>query len=233
MIERTLRPELIEINANSAIIGAHNAPNAQKAAPVASTTATVTAAAATTGEGANKISAKLHPHQKLTTVRPKAVRPTAPPIQLKPGQTMIPVFPVDTSIKSFFGNLRSMYAERGLRAFGQGFAPTIFRQLTYSTVQFTTYNAVKQAIHPNSNDPMPSYKALMAGFMSGVAVVIATQPIDMVKTRMQSINARSVYRSTPRAIYKIFVEEGFTTFWVGTVPRFFKIVGGSAVTFTL
>lgn len=126
-----------------------------------------------------------------------------------------------------------MYATRGLRSFTQGFGPTIVRQVVFSGVQFTTYNAVKQAIHPKSNDAMPNYKIVLAAAVSGMAVVAATQPIDLVKTRMQSINARAIYKSTPRTIYKVFVEEGWTTFWVGSVPRFFKIAGGSAITFIL
>lgn len=227
MIERTLRPELLESNAKSAILGAQTLSKSARTSPPPSRKTPV--------EAVNQ-KASTNPSQKKSPVRPKAVRPAGNLVThtgIRPGQTMVPIHTVDPSIKSFYGNVRSMYAERGLRAFGQGFAPTIFRQLTYSTVQFTTYNAVKQAIHLNSNEPMPSYMALIAGFVSGVAVVVATQPIDFVKTRMQSINARAVYRSTPRTIYKVFIEEGFSTFWVGSLPRFFKIVGGSAVTFTL
>lgn len=40
------------------------------------------------------------------------------------------------------------------------------------------------------------YKSLGAGLLSSVAVVVATQPIDLIKTRMQTSNARSVYQST-------------------------------------
>lgn len=228
MIERTLNQKFLDINAQSAILGSQTLKGMKQAPPTPPVMPQ---------PPASKASTNLQPNQKVATkVRPKVVRPAGPPagapIQLKPGQVMVPVFTVDPSIKSFYGNVKSMYQERGLRAFGQGIAPTIFRQVTYSTVQFTTYSAVKHYIHTDVNEPMPSHKALIAGFISGVVVVAATQPIDLLKTRMQSINARSVYRSTPRTIYRIFVEEGFSTFWVGSLPRFFKVVGGSAVTFT-
>lgn len=141
--------------------------------------------------------------------------------------------PIDPNIKTFFGNIRSMYQDRGLRAFFQGFGPTLIRQVAYSGVQFTTYNAVKQGIHPDSNNEMPTYKIGIAAAVSCMAVVAATQPIDLIKTRMQSINARSVYKTTPGTIYRTFQYEGLCTFWAGSIPRFFKISAGSFLTFML
>lgn len=170
--------------------------------------------------------------------RPKKVRPRAPlgstapsgPV-IKPNQKVVPIYPINPNIKGIWGTMREMLSERGVFAFVQGFAPTLFRQVTFSTVQFTTYNFLRQLIHPQSEEPIPVYKSLGAGLLSSVAVVVATQPIDLIKTRMQTSNARSVYQSTPRAAYTIFVQEGFTTFWVGSFPRFIKVTAGSALTF--
>lgn len=220
MIERTLKPDILESNAKSAIMGAQIASNLPRSAPALDTHSNY----------ANNSSTTLHSNQNQK-VRPRAVRPPSAPIQLRPGQSIVPVIPIDTTVKTFFGNIKSMLQERGLRAFIQGFAPTLFRQVTYSSVQFTTYTAVKQAIHPNTNDPMPTHKWLLAGFASATAVVAATQPLDVIKTRMQSINSRVVYRSTPRTLYRIFIEEGVTTLWAGSVPRFSKIIVGSSITF--
>lgn len=175
-------------------------------------------------------------HAGDTKIRPKAVRPKTSPSSVahKPvTSSAVPIYPIDPNVKSFFGNVRVMYRERGLRAFVQGFAPTLFRQVTFSTVQFTTYNFMKQLVHPKTEDPMPSYKAFGCGVLSGAAVVAATQPIDLLKTRMQTSNARAVYQSTPRAAYNIFVQEGPLTFWVGSFPRFIKVTTGSALTFAI
>lgn len=219
MVERTLQSQYLNSNYKSAEVDSFTGSSMNNQANTR---------VATFSDPKKTINSSKHP------VRPKVPPPSAEPsIQLHPGQKIVPVLQIDTSVKTFFGNVKSMYCERGLRAFTQGFAPTIFRQITYSSVQFATYNALKQAIHSNPNEPMPSYKALLAGFGSGVAVVLATQPIDLVKTRMQSINARTVYRSTPRTFYKVFVEEGVTTFWTGSLPRFAKVVAGSAITFPL
>jgi hypothetical protein len=221
MIERTLKPEILESNAKSAIAGAQTAPSIPRSNSIRTQPTLV-----------QPTSSNQQSHNK-PKVRPKAARPPAAPIQLRPGQSIVPVIPVDTTVKKFFGNIKNMLQERGPRAFLQGFAPTVFRQVTYSSVQFTTYTAVKQAIHPNSNDPMPTHKWLLAGFASATAVVAATQPLDVIKTRMQSINSRVVYRSTPRTLYRIFIEEGITTFWAGSIPRFSKIIVGSSITFMM
>lgn len=221
MIERTLKPEILESNAKSAILGAQTVPGISRSHAVP-----------TQPNFVQPTSSNNKSHNK-PNVRPKAPRPAAAPIQLRPGQSIVPVIPVDTTIRTFFGNVKDMLQERGPRAFLQGFAPTVFRQVTYSSVQFTTYTAVKQAIHPSSNDPMPTHKWLLAGLASATAVVVATQPLDVIKTRMQSINSRVVYRSTPRTLYRIFIEEGVTTFWAGSIPRFSKIIVGSSITFMM
>lgn len=217
-----------------------------KPAGVSGTAAAAVAAAAKLSDkattGSHHHIHKLHAHQIPSS--PRVVRPSAssssnisralPNVSPSAKSTTSTSLHVDPNIKGLVANVRAMYATRGLRAFTQGFGPTIFRQVAYSGVQFTTYTAVKQAIHPpQSNDPMPIYKVVFAATLSCMAVVLATQPIDLVKTRMQSINARTTYRSTFRTIFKVCVEEGLPTFWVGFVPRFAKIAGGSAITFVL
>lgn len=167
--------------------------------------------------------------------RPK-VRPpsSAQPIPRGvPGVRVVPLLEIDTSINSFAANVTDMYKTRGVGAFVQGFMPTMFRQVANSAVQFTTYSFFKQNLQ--GSVPSDSYAAaplvLISSVLSSATVVAATQPIDVVKTRMMSINARAVYQNALRAVFKIFIEEGPKTFWAGAVPRFFSVSLGSTITF--
>lgn len=231
MVERTLNPINAKANHEFAVAEAEQtlnlktpAPQLQHKPPIAQREKIVHLNPAHKNEGA----------ETSKNVRPKSVRPKVtidPNSQFAAGKRMVPIFPIDPNVKTLFGNIKVMYSERGLRAFVQGFSPTLFRQVANSVVQFTTYNFLRQLFHPNQDEQLPVYKGLAAGALSGAAVVAATQPIDVVKTRMQSTNARAVYRSTPRAFYKIFVEEGTPSLWAGAFPRYIKICTGSALTF--
>lgn len=142
---------------------------------------------------------------------------------------------IDTSISGLLGNVKEMYKDRGLRAFVQGFFPTVARQAANSAVRFTTYSSLK---HWLTNPEDSEYGRLSAvwgfglGLLSSGAMVLATQPIDVVKTRLQSIHGIKEYRSSLQCAYKIFVEEGVMTFWAGTLPRFCKAGLSGAIIFS-
>ena len=47
---------------------------------------------------------------------------------------------------------------------------------------------------------------------------------SVIKTRMQSLEARQAYRNSFHCAYRIFTEEGFFRFWTGTTPRLARLV---------
>jgi hypothetical protein len=49
-------------------------------------------------------------------------------------------------------------------------------------------------------------------------------PLDTIKTRMQSLEARTQYRNSFHAGYRIFTEEGLFAFWRGTTPRLGRLI---------
>lgn len=129
----------------------------------------------------------------------------------------------------FFPTIKEIYLTRGLRGFFQGAMPTIFRQVGNSAVRFTTYTTLKQLIAPNK--ALNEYYAFGLGVVSSCAVVALTQPIDVVKTRMQSKYSWKTYRNSLNCAYRIFVEEGFTKLWKGWTPRLFKVGLSGGVSF--
>ncbi|KAL3952905.1 hypothetical protein ACCO45_012848 [Purpureocillium lilacinum] len=106
--------------------------------------------------------------------------------------------------------------ERGIRGFFQGFVPTTLRQSANSATRFGSYTFFKQMAE--------SYTA--PGEKLGA-------PLDTIKTRMQSPDAKQLYGNTMRCAGLIFKQEGVLTFWSGALPRLARLVMSGGIVFTM
>lgn len=90
-----------------------------------------------------------------------------------------------------------MFRERGFRGFFQGFVPTTARQAANSAVRFSSYNFLKQLAQSYTapGEKLGMLSTFGIGGMAGVITVYATMPLDTIKTRMQMIEARTLYKS--------------------------------------
>lgn len=169
-------------------------------------------------------------HSKVpnpSVVRPAGVRPAAPPAAAAAAGTLVHI---DPSVRGFVANVRDMYETRGVRAYCQGFNVTVLRQIGNSAARFGVYNFLKQLVHPN-DEPVSSVTAFALGIATGGIQAVVTQPIDVVKTRMQSANGIRVYGNLLVCVFRIFTHEGPLRLWAGLAPRFLKISFGGGATF--
>jgi solute carrier family 25 citrate transporter 1 len=60
-----------------------------------------------------------------------------------------------------------------------------------------------------------------------------TMPIDTIKTRMQSLEARKEYKNSFVCASRIFKEEGIRTFWAGALPRLGRLMLSGGIVFTM
>lgn len=132
---------------------------------------------------------------------------------------------------NIFTTVQEMWQTRGVSAFFQGSVPTIFRQVGNTAVRFTVYTTLKQLISPSK--PLNEYYAFLLGFVSSSAVVAVTQPLDVIKTRMQSKYTWSLYKNSLNCAYRSFVEEGMLSLWKGWLPRLFKVGLSGGVSFSM
>lgn len=58
-------------------------------------------------------------------------------------------------------------------------------------------------------------------------------PRSVIKTRMQSLEARSQYRNSFHCAARIFSEEGIFRFWRGATPRLARLVLSGGIVFTV
>ncbi|ODV58405.1 mitochondrial carrier [Ascoidea rubescens DSM 1968] len=132
----------------------------------------------------------------------------------------------------FYTAVQELYQVKGLRGFTRASGITLLRQCANSAVRFGTYHMLQQLILPNPNESLSSHAAFAIGVISSGAVVGITQPLDVIKTRLQSKNGAGIlYRNSLDCCYKIFTEEGAKKFWSGWFPRFLKVSTSGGITF--
>ncbi|KIW69373.1 hypothetical protein PV04_05254 [Phialophora macrospora] len=125
--------------------------------------------------------------------------------------------------------------EKGVRGFFQGFIPTTARQAANSAVRFSTYTSLKQFAegYVAPGEKLGSLMTFALGAMAGVVTVYSTMPLDTVKTRMQSLEARQIYKNSFHCAAMIYKNEGILTFWSGALPRLGRLTLSGGIVFTM
>jgi solute carrier family 25 citrate transporter 1 len=115
-----------------------------------------------------------------------------------------------------------------------GLVPTIAKQATNQAVRFPVQFYAKQFMTggDKSLESSPIYNGI-AGAFAGAVSVIATMPQDTVKTRMQSEEAKSLYKGTMDCAMQIMKKEGPMFFYSGTWPRLIRVSLDVGITFAI
>ncbi len=72
----------------------------------------------------------------------------------------------------------------------------------------------------------------LAGGIAGAASVLGNNPIDVIKTNMQGLDAHK-YKGPLDCAGQIWRSEGVRGFYKGAIPRMTRVVLDVALTFTL
>ncbi|KAF2758270.1 mitochondrial tricarboxylate transporter-like protein [Pseudovirgaria hyperparasitica] len=138
-------------------------------------------------------------------------------------------------MRGFLHGSRLIAQEKGLRGFFQGFVPTTARQAANSAVRFSSYTSIKQLAqaYVAPGEKLGAVSTFAIGGLAGTITVYTTMPIDTVKTRMQSIQAKQEYKNSFACAARIFKEEGIMTFWSGALPRLARLVLSGGIVFTM
>ncbi|KII83663.1 hypothetical protein PLICRDRAFT_47143 [Plicaturopsis crispa FD-325 SS-3] len=125
--------------------------------------------------------------------------------------------------------------QEGIRGVYRGLFPVMMRQGANSAVRFTTYSTLKQFVQgaARPGQTLPTVVTFGIGGVAGLVTVYSTMPFDVIKTRMQGIEARTQYRNSFHCGYRIFTEEGILRFWTGTTPRLTRLVLSGGIVFTV
>ena len=128
---------------------------------------------------------------------------------------------------STYQSLAHIAKTEGVHGLYRGLTPTIVALLPNWAVYFTVYESLKQVMsggEEGHNGP-PQHMASAAG--AGAATVLFTNPLWVVKTRLQvqhsealraSMPQRVPYRGTANALYRVATAEGFRGVYSGLAP---------------
>ncbi|KAG8693498.1 hypothetical protein FRC09_010464 [Ceratobasidium sp. 395] len=127
--------------------------------------------------------------------------------------------------------------EEGIRGIYRGLFPVMMRQGANSAVRFTTYSTLKQFVQSNmrlhEGTSLPSSITFGVGAVAGLVTVYTTMPLDVIKTRMQSLKARTLYKNSFDCAYQTFINDGILSFWRGTTPRLARLMLSGGIVFTV
>ncbi|KAF2862133.1 mitochondrial carrier [Piedraia hortae CBS 480.64] len=138
-------------------------------------------------------------------------------------------------MRGFIHGSGVIFRDEGIKGFFKGFVPTTARQAANSAVRFSAYTSLRQAAqsYVAPGEKLNSAATFAIGGMAGIATVYSTQPIDTVKTRMQSLDSKGQYKNSIDCAIKIVQNEGFFKLWSGALPRLGRLVLSGGIVFTM
>lgn len=103
-------------------------------------------------------------------------------------------------------------------------------------VRFSVFGAITARVGVTEGGQARSptmVESLAAGAAAGAVSVYVTHPLDVVKTRMMSLDAPRLYSSSLQCARMTVAEGGFAALYRGVTPRLTRVTCEVAVQFTL
>jgi len=137
---------------------------------------------------------------------------------------------------SVFNALARIYKEEGLTTLWRGATPTMARAMVVNAAQLATYSQAKQFILGTGYIQDGIFCHFVASMISGLVTTIASMPVDIAKTRLQSMkytNGVPEYKGAGDVLIKVMQKEGFFSLWKGFTPYFFRLGPHTVITFII
>lgn len=125
---------------------------------------------------------------------------------------------------------KKILEQDGIPGFFRGLPPTLIGIIPSRSAYFYAYQRVKKFLSPTLPEGSPA-NAMVAGFMAGITGNTLTNPIWMVRTRMQLMidhtAGQKAYNGYWDAITTIFKEEGLGGFYKGITASYWGCAEGA------
>ncbi|XP_059910375.1 tricarboxylate transport protein B, mitochondrial [Gadus macrocephalus] len=135
--------------------------------------------------------------------------------------------------KGFYHGVREIINTQGLRGTYQGLTATVLKQGSNQAIRFYVMTSLRNWYKgDNPNKYINPLLTGLFGAVAGAASVFGNTPLDVIKTRMQGLEAHK-YKSTADCAVKILRHEGVKAFYKGTVPRLGRVCLDVAIVFII
>ncbi|KAH9526353.1 hypothetical protein DERF_000451 [Dermatophagoides farinae] len=136
--------------------------------------------------------------------------------------------------KSVFDALIRITREEGVLTLWRGCIPTMGRAMVVNAAQLASYSQAKQFLLSTSyfRDNIGCHFA--ASMISGLITTAASMPVDIAKTRIQSmktINGKPEYTGAIDVLTKVIRNEGLFALWKGFTPYYARLGPHTVLTF--
>jgi solute carrier family 25 citrate transporter 1 len=143
--------------------------------------------------------------------------------------------------KSTMHATSTIVKEEGIIGLWNGVSPTMVRNGVNQMALFFVKDNADRVLWGKGKDSemvLQTHQSFISGACAGAAGPLVSAPMDIIKTRFQSINGSILgsgvkYGNIFTAMSTITKEEGFSTMWVGLAPRVIRLALGQAVTWTV
>lgn len=142
--------------------------------------------------------------------------------------------------------MKTITAFEGIQAFSKGIVITLFRDAPFSAIYWTLNEQGKllllsccsQPLDADSNFKTKFVYPFLSGAVSAAIASSLTQPLDVIKTNIQAVDARIRTRENVlgqrrhgiiNVATHIYRNQGWRGFYVGLIPRLAKIIPSCAL----
>jgi len=130
-------------------------------------------------------------------------------------------------------SISTILREQGVGGLYVGAGATAARQATSTAVRFATLDYIKALVCAScgyDKHAAPAWVTFLCGGTAGSVSAVLNNPIDVVKSRIQSGSHRGSMLSCVSAVYS---ERGVAGFAAGVTPRCIRLFASQAIQFTI
>ncbi|TFJ85469.1 hypothetical protein NSK_002979 [Nannochloropsis salina CCMP1776] len=131
---------------------------------------------------------------------------------------------------SFFGGVKHIVAHEGMAGVYQGLGATIMKQGSNQGLRFMFFNEYKNWVTNNGQHNLTPLTSFLGGMSAGCFSTLCNNPLDVIKTRMQGLDAAK-YKNALDCAQQLMRHEGAGVFLKGLIPRLGRVVPGQGIIF--
>ena len=133
----------------------------------------------------------------------------------------------------------SVVSSQGILGLYRGVVPTAIRQASSVAVRFTMFERIRRrmnssfGITANSASSKIALISFLSGGIGGAVSVVVNNPVDVVKSKIQSTSESSKRNSMLSVTKQVYADSGISGFYAGLSARIPRLFLSQAIQFTV